>query len=442
MYVIPDLPEAEPRLRERYSRLVMAHLTDVQQMAAGLHALEPVCQPFAATQAAWRFYHNPAVSLPQLVQPLQEATRQALAQAGSGWGLVVHDWSELHYGTHRSKADRVTLTHHDDQGYELLSALVLDGQGQPLGVVNQEVRAADGLHSTRHDQPVPAASALDGLSEVLEHVEGLKLGPSLVHIVDREADSVAHYRHWSGRLYHWLVRADDSRHVRHADQELRLCELAQRLEGWQQVRAVEHHGRQVEQWVAQAEVVLERPAWRNRVVKGTRVHACVPGPALPVRLVICQLRDSQQQVLSQWLLLTNLPSTVDASTVALWYYYRWRIESFFKLLKQAGHQLESWQQESAAALARRLLIVSMSCVVVWHLARSQHPQAQPLRQLLVRLSGRQINRCRDPQGFTLPALLAGLGVLLPMLLLLEQYQPNQLRQMLQAVLPGLPFDTS
>ena len=30
-----------------------------------------------------------------------------------------------------------------------------------------------------------------------------------------------------------------------------------------------------------------------------------------------------------------------------WYYWRWKIESFFKLLKSAGQQLESWQQPSA-----------------------------------------------------------------------------------------------
>lgn len=421
----------------------MAHLTDAQRIAAGMHAMESICQPFAATQAAWRFYHNPDLSLPQLAQPLLTATRQALAQAGGLWGLVVHDWSELHYNAHRRKTDRVTLTQHEDWGYELLSTLVLDGQkGQPVGVVSQEIRAADGLHSTRHDRPVTASSVLDGLSEVIAHVEGLKLGPSLVHIVDREADSVGHYRQWSDRSYRWLVRADDGRHVRYGERELRLSELASHLEGWRNVRQVEYQGQQVEQWVAQACVVLERPAWRNRVVKGKRTHACLPGAALPVRLVVCQLRDAQQRVLSQWLLLTNLPDTVDAATVALWYYFRWRIESFFKLLKQAGHQLESWQQESAAALARRLLIVSMSCVVVWHLAGSQHPQAQPLRQILVRLSGRQINRCRDRHGFTLPSLLAGLGVLLPMLLLLEQYQPEQLRQMVLGVLPGLPLDTS
>jgi hypothetical protein len=33
--------------------------------------------------------------------------------------------------------------------------------------------------------------------------------------------------------------------------------------------------------------------------------------------------------------------------VALWHYWRWRIESYFKLLKSAGLQLEEWQQATA-----------------------------------------------------------------------------------------------
>ena len=54
---------------------------------------------------------------------------------------------------------------------------------------------------------------------------------------------------------------------------------------------------------------------------------------------------------------------MDASTLALWY-WRWQIECFFKLLKSAGHELESWQQESALAIAKSLLVASMACVTV------------------------------------------------------------------------------
>lgn len=92
-----------------------------------------------------------------------------------------------------------------------------------------------------------------------------------------------------------------------------------------------------------------------------------------------------------------------------WYYWRWRIESFFKLRKSAVHQVEHWQQETAEAIAKRLLVATMTCVVVWQLAHSEEPEANALRQLLVRLSERQmkwrgiyrlglIDRARDTVG--------------------------------------------
>lgn len=62
---------------------------------------------------------------------------------------------------------------------------------------------------------------------------------------------------------------------------------------------------------------------------------------------------------------------------------------------------------------------------------SQAPEAEPLRHLLVRLSGGQMKRNRP---FTEPALLAGLWVLLAMLSVLEQYHPDDLRRF-----AALPF---
>lgn len=114
---------------------------------------------------------------------------------------------------------------------------------------------------------------------------------------------------------------------------------------------------------------------------------------------------------------------VDAATVALWYYWRWRIESFFKLLKSAGHQLEAWQQESALAIAKRLLVASMACVTVWAIAPDARPEAAELRGFLVKLSGRQM---RHKKAFTHPALLAGLWVFLSMLEVMEAYSPDEL----------------
>jgi len=123
---------------------------------------------------------------------------------------------------------------------------------------------------------------------------------------------------------------------------------------------------------------------------------------------------------------------VAAETMALWYYWRWRTESYFKLLKSAGQQVEQWQQEDADAIAKRLLVASMACVIVWQLMRSTAPEAAEVRELLVRLSGRQMKRTRP---YTAPALLAGLWVLLSMLHILDHYHVDELRRLAGIIPP-------
>jgi len=424
----------------------VAHLRTAPILAGGLAALPETAQPFAATQAAWRFYANEKVSLPQLARPLIDSARLELAapsgDGSGGWLLIAHDWSLLHYGKQAAKKGRVALAHHQDLGYELLTSLALDDQdGHPLAPVSQELRAQEGLYTTRAAQPLKPLSQLDGLTPVLEHLEGLNLGRPLVHLIDREADSVGHYRQWQQRRWRFLVRADQERVVHHENQKRSLACVVQHLrrrQAFTQADPVVHHGKELQLWIAETSVTLQGPARQYRVVRGQARQRNIPGPPLTLRLVVSELRDDTGKRLAHWLLLTNLPESVSAATLALWYSFRWKIESYFKLMKQAGQQLESWQQESAVAIARRLLVASMAAVLVWRLARSSHPQAPELRQVLVRLSGRQMKRGRHAPGFTEPALLAGLGVLLPMLALLEQYSVEQLRQLAQSVLPLLP----
>src|SRR5262249_40541488 len=104
-------------------------------------------------------------------------------------------------------------------------------------------------------------------------------------------------------------------------------------------------------------------------------------------------------------------------------------ESAFKLLKAAGLHLEQWQQETALATAKRLLVGLQACVVVWRLERGTTPQAARLRGLLVRLSGRQM---KHGVAYTTPALLAGLGSVIQTLALLDQISPAELRQLLDS----------
>ncbi len=132
--------------------------------------------------------------------------------------------------------------------------------------------------------------------------------------------------------------------------------------------------------------------------------------------------DDGGDVLAEWLLLTNVVD-VDTATIALWYHWRWQIEYFFKLVKSAGHQLEAWQQESALAIAKRLLVASMACVTVWEIAADNSPEAAELRTFLIKLSGRQM---RHKQAFSNPALLAGLWVFLSMSKIMDAYSQEEL----------------
>jgi hypothetical protein len=137
------LPALESRLKGRYLRLVMEHLSPAQQLAAGLRSLPGSARPFAAaTRAAWRFYANPRVGLPALAGPLIERARSGAAEACDRHVLVVLDWSALHYPAHAGKADRIKLTSYEDFGYNLLTALAIsDRDGGPPAPVCLELGA-------------------------------------------------------------------------------------------------------------------------------------------------------------------------------------------------------------------------------------------------------------------------------------------------------------
>lgn len=449
---LPELRNIDPRLSRRYQELFLAHLSAAEQLAAGFHANPALTAPFAATQAAWRFFNNPAVSLAALSVPLWDCARREIPVACDQWLLVLLDWSNLSFNSHREKAHRKELTRRNDLGYGLLTALaVSDRDGAVLAPLCLELTAANGVHSTRSPKPLESGSSLDGLRPVMDHLATeLGTGPAtrpMVFIIDREADSVGHLRDWDlGGHHHYLVRADEEPNVLHDLKKMPLGKVADSLKAngaFTFARAVDYKGKPAQQFVAETRVVLERPATTQRVDKktGKTLRKCIPGPPLPLRLIVGEVRDEDGQVLARWLLWTNLPASVDAATVVLWYYWRWRIESYHKLLKGAGQQIEQWQQTTPEALARRLAVAAMACVMVWTLARDASAPAVQLRAVLTQLSGRQMKRGKDKPGFTEPALLAGLGILIPMLLLLEQYEANELREMVRQAMPGILSQT-
>ena len=369
--------------------------------------------PDAATLAAsfaqklWRFTTNPAVPYPALMTPLVQAARDATAARPGRVHLVVHDWSTLAFGSHPSKSDRKRLTGDSDRGYDLHLALLVDAaDGAAVAPLDVTLTTADAVLSTR---PHPIAdhppAHVDQLLPAMTAVAALDLPARLVHVVDREADSVGHWRQWDP-THVVLVRADD-RHVVWDGQPTKLSAVHAAVRergGFADGGAARYRGRKARLFVAEATVVLDRPA--KRKVGGRSVE--VPGRPLELRAVMTEVRDADGAVLARWWLLTNAPAEWGASAdVARWYYYRWRIESVFKLLKSAGWDVEGWLQRTGAGLLRKLLVALGGCVQVWRLQAREDASAEWLKELLMRLSGRQVKRS---QPVTTSGLLAGLWV--------------------------------
>ncbi|MDR1141853.1 MAG: hypothetical protein LBL62_09190 [Planctomycetaceae bacterium] len=95
-------------------------------------------------------------------------------------------------------------------------------------------------------------------------------------------------------------------------------------------REFSYQGQTAVQYAYETGVVLLRPARRN--VKNKQVS--VQGEPLTLRLVMAKLLEQEtSDELGCWYLLANVPADVSPERIALWYYYCWKIETYFKLMK-------------------------------------------------------------------------------------------------------------
>ena len=377
--------------------------------AAGPALLAGESQAASATQAAWRFLNNENVSLIDLAEPLRQAGRDACQRSQSDYVLLAHDWCKLDYKNHSSKTDLRQITHDTDIGYDMTSALLVDADnGKPLAPMQMHLKTADTLHSTASAPPDIDAHHLDQVAPTMEEAEKWDLQRKVVNIIDREADSLGRLRTWAADGHLFLVRCDDRRVLWNGESRL-LSEIVEHFDSqvlFEPVGKAKYHGKVVAQEVAETEIVLHRS--HSAMIDGEKKQ--VSGKPLSMRLVMTRMLDEEGYILAEWTLLTNVfDQQISAYQVARWYYWRWLIETFFKLQKSHGQELEHWQQECGAAIARRILVASMACVVVWSLQHDDSSEAVATKNVLVRLSGRQMKYgCVS----TAPALLAGYMILL------------------------------
>lgn len=373
-------------------------------------------QAFSATQATWRFLSNENVTLSELIEPLREVGRQSAHRSQSEYVLLAHDWSKIDYKSHTAKRDLRQITHKHDIGYEMSTSLLIDAaSGDSLAPMQMHLKTGNAVHSTATHPPDLNDHRLDELTPTMKEANDWGLDRKIVHVIDREANTLGRMRQWNQDGHFFLVRCDDRR-VEWEGKSVLLSEIEDYFERevlFDTCGEALYHGKAVSQEVAETEIILKRP--HSQVIDGKKCQ--VRGEPLKVRLVVTRLVDENDHVLAQWRLLCNVFDTsISGYQIALWYYWRWLIETYFKLLKSHGQELEQWQQQSGGAIARRILVASMACVAVLQLQKDTRPEATQTKKILIRLSGRQM---KYGVASTPPALLAGMMVLLSVTDVLE-----------------------
>jgi len=401
-------------------------------------------------QATWRFLNNPNVTIKELYEPLINHLEKEIHSQCDKYVLALEDWSHVDYKKHTSKKELKSENGKDTCmtiGYDYQGAIAAsDRTGEPIGIIDHNLKTADYCYSTYDDNIDMNLTHLEELKIRIKHISNiLKTDKRIVNIVDRESDSIAFMRGLDEDNQLFLLRGKNNSKVNYYDEEsnttisIKQGDLANKLPLGKKVKTIKYRKKNATIFANECEINISRDATKMiSSSDGKKKLQKTKGKTLKLKFVVERLVNDKDEIVAEWLLLSNVfDEDIDASTLANWYYYRWKIESYFKLLKSSGFNMEEWQQREPAALFRRLLVVSYSCVLVWKIANDTSINAKKIREFLVSLSGRLIQKDKE---FTHPALLAGLENYIQMLDLMSMFTRKELLDMKQELVKIMGMD--
>jgi hypothetical protein len=359
---------ADERLNKRLHKLV------AQIGSAMGQSIPLVCQDWANTKAAYRFFSNDRVSEADILAGHFQSTRDRTVATDCPV-LVLHDTTEFTYqrentdaigitksiNSGRDKAGRVRS--HTVCGILMHSSLAVTTEGLPLGLAavkfwtRKKFKGTAALKKKINPTRVPIEKkeSIRWLENVQQSTELLGDPGRCVHIGDRESDIYELFctAHEGGT--HFLIRtcvdrlAGDGGHTIADEME----EVA--VKGLHRIDVRDSNG-------DPDEAVLEIRYRKIRVLPPIGKQKRYP--ALTLTVIHAQERGTpKSRKKIDWKLITDLPvgSRADAIEKLEWYALRWKIEVFHKILK-SGCKAE----ESKLRTAQRLTnLVSVFCILSW-----------------------------------------------------------------------------
>ena len=333
-----------------------------------------VCQDWANTKAAYRFFSNDRVSEEDILSGHFQSTRARFA-ASEGPILVLQDTTEFTYPRQRPELIGFTksvnsgkdktgrLRHHALCGIMMHSSLAVTPDGLPLGLAavkfwtRKKFKGTAALKKKINPTRVPIEKkeSIRWLQNLEQSTKLFEAPDRCVHVGDRESDIYELFCTAHELGTHFLVRtcvdrlAGDGGHTIADDMDEVVVKGLHRIETRDDKGNV-------------CDAVLE--------IKYRRLHVLPPigkqkrYPALDLTVIHAQERGAPKgRKPIEWKLITDLPvrSAKDAVEKLNWYALRWKIEVFHKILK-SGCKAKDSKLRTADRLAN---LISVFCILSW-----------------------------------------------------------------------------
>ena len=345
----------DKRLRKRLIRIV-------EDLAAKPMASVPeACGQWPATKATYRFWDSERVTPAAIRASHRESTIERVED--QALVLVIQDTTDLDFTHHPATQGLGPLDHPARRGLKVHSALAVNEQGVPLGLLHQAVWVRDpeqvGKRHRRRQRETKDKESQRWLTALQASEAEVAEGRTVVTVADREADIYDLFALPRRPGSELLIRGTHNRRVN--DEGYLWQAVQQAPVAGQYTFTVQRRedvpARQATMSVRFTQVMVQPP--RNR-----RGRSALP--AVAINLVLAQEEAAPAGVKPvQWLLLTTLAVTTfsDALRCVRWYSYRWLIERYHFVLK-SGCRVEELQLETAERLECAL---ATYCIVAWRL---------------------------------------------------------------------------
>jgi hypothetical protein len=358
----------DARLGDRFRKLL------TQIGGAMGQSIPLVCQDWANTKAAYRFFSNDRVSEADILAGHFQSTRDRAA-AAEGLVLVLHDTTEFSYQREKSEAIGITksinsgrdkagrLRSHTVCGILMHSSLAVTTEGLPLGLMavkfwtRKKFKGTAALKKKINPTRVPIEKkeSIRWLDNVRQSTELLGDPGRCVHVGDRESDIYELFCAAREAGTHFVIRTCVDRLAGDGDHTIadEMGEVA--VKGRHRIDVRDNNGDPDE---AVLEIRYRKICVLPPIGKQKRY------PALTLTVIHAEERmKPKNRKKIEWKLITDLPvgSRADAIEKLEWYALRWKIEVFHKILK-SGCKAEDSKLRTAQRLTN---LISLFCILSW-----------------------------------------------------------------------------